>query len=173
MDVHCNHSCTHKANHSYTHTCNDSYMSTQLANRIKEIRISSGDKPQEAANKIGVSRQAFMKWENGATENMKLGNLLAFCEKYKVSVENLLRENEAPYSPYREPGKNRHFVSEHHIDAENLFILPDRRSADSPLIKEVSDIMEMLDTGRQNRLAERARVLLEEQRAEPKANTAS
>lgn len=34
-----------------------------------------------------------MKWEQGDTSNMKLGNLLTFCDKYKVPIENVIRGN--------------------------------------------------------------------------------
>lgn len=89
----CNYSCTEKANHSCANVCNDSYMANLLSDRIRHIRESAGDTPQKAADKVGVSRQAFMKWENGATANIKLGNLLTFCDRYRVAVESLLRDD--------------------------------------------------------------------------------
>jgi len=88
---HCNHSCTMNANHSCTNICNDSYMGKELANRFKEIRLNVGDTPAKAAEKIGISRQGYVKWENGDTKNMTLNNLLIFCEKYSVEVEPLIR----------------------------------------------------------------------------------
>lgn len=89
----CNYSCIEKANHSCSNVCNDSYMTNTLSERIRRIRESAGDTPQKAADKVGVSRQAFMKWENGATANIKLGNLLTFCDRYRVAVESLLRDD--------------------------------------------------------------------------------
>lgn len=65
-------------------------MESTLAERFLQIRTAAEDSLQKAADKVGVSRQAYMKWENGATENMKLGNLLAFCKKYKVDIKDLL-----------------------------------------------------------------------------------
>lgn len=91
-DADCNHSCTHAANHSYLTICNYRYpMEISLAERIATIRKAAGDSPAKAAEKIGVSRQGYMKWENGNTANMKLGNLITFCDKYKVNIEHLLR----------------------------------------------------------------------------------
>lgn len=65
-------------------------MEQTLAERFFKIRTAADDSLQTAADKVGVSRQAYMKWENGATENMKLGNLVAFCKKYKVDIKDLL-----------------------------------------------------------------------------------
>ena len=91
MGKHCNHSCLKKANHSCNILCNYGFMVSELSKRIKEIRIAKGDSCTQAGAKVGISRQAYEKWENNATENMKLGNLLKFCDNYEVGIENLLR----------------------------------------------------------------------------------
>lgn len=65
--------------------------SETIADRIKAIRTAAGDNLSEAGKKVGVSRQAFDKWEKGDTENMKLGNLLRFCDRYRVNLEALIR----------------------------------------------------------------------------------
>jgi len=88
---HCNHSCTTNANHSYIKKCDDLKMQTDLSKRFQEIRIAAGDTPAQAAAKVGISRQGYNKWENGDTENIKLANLLRFCQKYDVAVEPLIR----------------------------------------------------------------------------------
>lgn len=89
---HCNYSCTPEANHSCTDTCNYCYaMPDTLAETIKTIRTAAGDSPAAAAKKVGVSRQGYVKWEQGDTKNMKLGNLITFCDSYKVGVDELLR----------------------------------------------------------------------------------
>lgn len=64
---------------------------SSLASLIEKIRTDAGDSPAKAAGKVGVSRQGYLKWETGDTANMKLGNLLAFCDKYNVDVGLLLR----------------------------------------------------------------------------------
>lgn len=76
--------------HSYLNICNDSYMANALAEKFMEIRKAAGDTPATAAGKIGISRQGYVKWENGDTKNMTLNNLLIFCEKYNVAVEPLV-----------------------------------------------------------------------------------
>ena len=45
---------------------------------------------EQAGDKAGISRQAFSKWESGDTTNMKLANLVRFCEAYRVDLLELL-----------------------------------------------------------------------------------
>lgn len=97
----CNYSCTTNANDSCKKNCHDGDdMRQTLADRIKSIRIAAGDSPAQVGKWVGVSRQAVDKWERGDTENMKLGNLLRFCDHYHVNVEALIRgEGEIWASP--------------------------------------------------------------------------
>lgn len=64
---------------------------SSLATLIQKIRTDAGDSPAKAAGKVGVSRQGYLKWESGDTANMKLGNLLSFCDQYEIDVGLLLR----------------------------------------------------------------------------------
>lgn len=89
--AHCNHSCTHESNHSCDECKHSCEMSDSLSSLIKAVREKAGDSPAKAAVKIGISRQGYVKWEQGDTSNMKLSNLLTFCDKYGVPVEKLLR----------------------------------------------------------------------------------
>lgn len=66
-------------------------MTNTLAKTIESIRKAAGDSPAKAAEKIGISRQGYVKWELGDTNNMKLGNLLTFCDKYSVGIDEVLR----------------------------------------------------------------------------------
>lgn len=92
----CNHSCTSNASHSCEFLCNDGYMGNEtLGERIKAIRVAAKDTLSQAGEKVGVSRQAFDKWEKGDTENMKLGNLLRFCDRYRVNLEALIRGDDS------------------------------------------------------------------------------
>lgn len=93
---HCNHSCTHESNHSCDNRKHSYQMSDQLSLLIKAVREKAGDSPAKAADKIGISRQGYVKWEQGDTSNMKLGNLLAFCDKYGVPIEKLIRGTLSP-----------------------------------------------------------------------------
>lgn len=71
--------------------CNDSCMAENLSTLLKRIREDAKDTPAAAAGKVGVSRQAYMKWETGDTENMKIRNLVTFCDKYNIALEPLVR----------------------------------------------------------------------------------
>lgn len=71
-------------------------MTTNLSTRIREIRTAAGDTPAKAAGKLGISRQAFNKWETGDTENMKLGNLRAFADAYHVDLAELITGQPRP-----------------------------------------------------------------------------
>jgi len=86
----CNHSYQANANTSFCFACNSLRMET-LDRRIKRLREAKGLSQQMVADKLGVSRVAVTKWENGMTANLKLSNLLGFCELFGISVEELVR----------------------------------------------------------------------------------
>lgn len=133
MGKHCNHSCIEKANHSCKILCNYGFMVSELSKRIKEIRIAKGDSCTQAGAKVGISRQAYEKWENNATENMKLGNLLKFCDNYEVGIENLLRGAPSLKRYPDLPDKMRLIANEPTVDEQVLLTgfrdaSPSRRS---------------------------------------------
>lgn len=66
-------------------------MIEPIADLIRQIREAAGDSPAKAADKVGISRQGYNKWEGGDTENMKLRHLVTFCDKYRVNLEELVR----------------------------------------------------------------------------------
>lgn len=62
----------------------------RLSEKIKRLR-DGRDLSQEAlGKKIGVSRVAVTKWENGQTENIKFVNLIRLCKLFNVSLEELV-----------------------------------------------------------------------------------
>lgn len=65
-------------------------MVLDLEKRIKAIREQAGDNPNSAARRLGISRAGYIKWEDGDTKNMKLGNLLQFCDVYHVDPVELI-----------------------------------------------------------------------------------
>lgn len=83
-------------------------MPDTIASTIKSIRENAGDSPATAAKKVGVSRQGYVKWELGDTKNMKLGNLLTFCDKYHVGVEDLIRGTVVIDEAHQTHGPNQH-----------------------------------------------------------------
>ena len=61
-----------------------------LADKIIEERKKNGWSQEELASKLGVSRQAVSKWENG-TSDPNTTNLIALSRLYKVTPEDLLK----------------------------------------------------------------------------------
>lgn len=95
---HCNHSYRKNSNHSYNDLCNTGYMET-LAKRISRLREAKELRQEDVAQKVGVSRVAVTKWENGQTANIKLANLTALCKLFDVTYDHLITgKDEAPSS---------------------------------------------------------------------------
>ena len=62
-----------------------------LGEVLKEHRIQCQMTQEFVAERLGVSRQAVSKWENG-TSDPSTSNLLALAKLYGVSPEQLLRD---------------------------------------------------------------------------------
>lgn len=56
---------------------------------LKKLRITSKYTQEEVANKIGVSRQAVAKWENGTTVP-DINNCIALAELYGILLDDLV-----------------------------------------------------------------------------------
>ena len=64
-------------------------MNMKLNERLFELRRKAGLSQEELADKIGVSRQAVGKWENGISVP-ELDKLMALSEFYQMSIGELL-----------------------------------------------------------------------------------
>ena len=62
-----------------------------LGEALKEHRIRCQMTQEFVAERLGVSRQAVSKWENG-TSDPSTSNLLALAKLYGISAEELLKE---------------------------------------------------------------------------------
>ena len=60
-----------------------------LEEQIKHYRKQAGLSQEKMAEKIGVSRQAITKWENG-TGTPDITNLMAIADLFQISVDKLL-----------------------------------------------------------------------------------
>ena len=60
-----------------------------LEEQIKHYRKNAGLSQEKMAEKIGVSRQAITKWENG-TGTPDIANLMAIADLFQISVDELL-----------------------------------------------------------------------------------
>ena len=61
-----------------------------VGGRIKAAREASGWTQPELAKRIGVSKSAVNQWENGAIQNLKLGNLFAVADALGMDVRELV-----------------------------------------------------------------------------------
>lgn len=57
--------------------------------RLRELRIKSGLTQNEIANKLGVSGQTILNWENGIYEP-KISQLIQLADLFEVSVDYLI-----------------------------------------------------------------------------------
>ena len=62
-----------------------------LGEALKEHRIQNQMTQEFVAERLGVSRQAVSKWENG-TSDPSTSNLLALAKLYNISAEELLQQ---------------------------------------------------------------------------------
>ena len=62
-----------------------------LEEQIKHYRKQAGLSQEKMAEKIGVSRQAITKWENG-TGTPDIANLMAIADLFQISVDELLSD---------------------------------------------------------------------------------
>ena len=68
-------------------------MNIETANRLYEYRKSNNLSQEELAERIGVSRQAVSKWENGTSEP-STANLIALSKLYGISLDELVKGSE-------------------------------------------------------------------------------
>ena len=60
-----------------------------LEEQFKHYRKQAGLSQKKMAEKIGVSRQAITKWENG-TGTPDIANLMAIADLFQISLDELL-----------------------------------------------------------------------------------
>ena len=73
-----------------------SFMNVEIAQRLAAMRREQGYSQEELAERLGLSRQAVSKWER-AESSPDTGNLIALAKLYGVSLDDLLRINDADY----------------------------------------------------------------------------
>ena len=70
----------------------------ELYERLQELRRARGFSQEELADRLGVSRQAVSKWENGQGKP-ELDNVVRLAEIYGVTTDYLLAGKAAPPAP--------------------------------------------------------------------------
>lgn len=82
-------------------------MNTEIANRLQQLRKSSGLSQEELAEKIGVSRQAVSKWER-AEASPDTENLILLSRLYQMSLDELVNPDNKPISLKKEDYASGH-----------------------------------------------------------------
>jgi len=70
-------------------------MSTEIGNKIKELRLSNHLTMEEFGNRIGVGKSAVNKYEKGRVENIKRTTIEQICKAFNVTPEWLLGLDES------------------------------------------------------------------------------
>ena len=85
--------------------------------QIKHYRKQAGLSQEKMAEKIGVSRQAITKWENG-TGTPDIVNLMAIADLFQISVDELLSNEK---SEKKQPNYIYESRTEYDIDDKKNF----------------------------------------------------
>jgi len=88
-----------------------------LEEQIKHYRKQAGLSQEKMADKIGVSRQAITKWENG-TGTPDIANLMAIADLFQISVDELLSNEK---SDKKQSGYIYESRTEYDIDEKKNF----------------------------------------------------
>ena len=73
-------------------------MSTEIGNKIKELRLSNHLTMEEFGKRIGVGKSAVNKYEKGRVENIKRTTIEQICKAFNVTPEWLLGLDESKLS---------------------------------------------------------------------------
>ena len=78
-----------------------------LKDNLIALRKLNGYSQEHIAEKIGITRQAYAKWENGSTVP-DIGKVSQLAKVYGTSIDSLMGENgnSASIIPPASPGKN-------------------------------------------------------------------
>lgn len=68
-------------------------ITTEVGQRLRQIRKDSGLSQEQFAQALGVTRQAVSKWESGQSLP-DLENIVLICERFGVSADYILRGRE-------------------------------------------------------------------------------
>ena len=82
----------------------------KLPEKIQRERKKMGLSQEKLAEKIGVSRQAITKWENGLA-SPELEKIVSLSECFKVSTDYLLKDNITEPTPLFGSGETNLQVS--------------------------------------------------------------
>lgn len=89
---------------------------------LKKLRVRGRYTQEEVADKIGVSRQAVAKWENGETVP-DINNCLALSELYGVTLDDLVNysDDKGEIGP---PPKGKHIFGTVKVGERGQIVIP-------------------------------------------------
>lgn len=82
-------------------------MKMNFAQNLQSIRTRNGLTQEQLAEELDVTRQSVSKWESGASFP-EMETLLKICERYQVSMDELLRGSVEEYHEEEAKGFVRH-----------------------------------------------------------------
>ncbi|MBZ2174299.1 helix-turn-helix domain-containing protein [Schnuerera sp. xch1] len=93
-----------------------------ISMNLKKLRKSHRYTQEQIADKIGVSRQAVAKWENGETIP-DINNCIALSELYGVTLDDLVNYNEESDSVGLQP-KGKHIFGLVKVGERGQIVIP-------------------------------------------------
>lgn len=93
-----------------------------ISMNLKKLRKSHRYTQEEIADKVGVSRQAVAKWENGETIP-DINNCIALSELYGVTLDDLVNYNEESDSIGLQP-KGKHIFGLVKVGERGQIVIP-------------------------------------------------
>lgn len=95
-----------------------------LGENIKRLRQSNQYSQEKLAEKLGVSRQAIAKWENGDT-SPDLTNFVEIARLFQVTLDDLVNYSENEYG-LGVPPQGKHIFGSVKIDHNRCIELPEK-----------------------------------------------
>lgn len=93
-----------------------------LSENLYQLRKQHNLTQEQIANELGVSRQAFAKWENGET-TPDLNNCLALADFFQVSLDDLVHYDHAQTGlPF--PPQGKYYFGTVIVDKNGQITLP-------------------------------------------------
>ena len=127
-----------------------------INSNLKILRNRSKFTQEEVADKIGVSRQAVAKWENGITVP-DINNCLALAELYKVSLDDLVNDSNSQNGIGLQP-KGKHVFGLVTVGAEGQIVLP-KKAREIFHISEGDNLLVLGDEAQGIALAKQERLM--------------
>ena len=98
-------------------------MICMLGENLLNLRKINGFSQEDVAEKIGVSRQAVAKWENGTT-SPDIANCVALARLYNVTVDELLTFDSHEIEGLAVPPKGKYLFGTVTVGEKGQIVIP-------------------------------------------------